>query len=84
MLKNTSLAAVRCVVEGANAYGAVEKVHAFAAARQAVGVVASELEMLRHEGLLTTADVEVAYGLAARETAMLTRLVAKFGGLPGR
>jgi len=84
LLERTALAAVRSVVDGANAYEAKEKVEHFAAARKAVGMVAAELEMLRQAGTLHTSEVHGAFELAARETAMLTGLLAKFGGLPGR
>ena len=82
-LKLSSLVAVRCIVEGANALKPAEKARAFAAARKAVGVVASELEMFRRQGIVSTGRAAAAFELAGRVTAMLTALIAKFGRMPG-
>ncbi len=84
LLKRTSVTAVRCVVAGASAYKAQEKVEQFAAARNAVALVASELEILVQEEALRRSAVGHALQLAGREVAMLTRLVAKFAALSSK
>ena len=83
-LKRTASAAVRCIVGGAHAYKAAQKVEHFAAARRAVGMVAAELEVLKLHGVLSSRQAAASLQLCERLVAMLTGLLAKFGGLPPR